>query len=515
MNEVIIGTNPPSVGDVVAVAREGCQVKIHDDAEKRMRLGREHVQRLIDEQAVVYGVTTGFGRFSDSHISPELSEQLQRNLVRSHAVALGEPLDEEVVRAAMFLRAVALARGHSGVRPDIVQLLVSMLNNEVHPCVPQQGSLGASGDLAPLAHIALVLMGEGEAVMKGRRLSGTEALRSAGLEPLTLRAKEGLALINGTQVMTALGVLAWTDAGHLYRSANIIASLSLESLRGIRQAFDDRIARLRGHPGHYEVADSIRKLTSGSDFMTCQGELRVQDPYSLRCIPQVHGAVSDGLTYIGDVLRQEIFAVTDNPLLFFESQEVLSGGNFHGEPVAVVCDHLALLLAELGNMSERRTERMLNPAYNEGLPAFLTPKGGLNSGLMIAHYTAASLAAENKLLANPSSADSIPSSAGQEDHVSLGTTGARRVRQAVFNLSRILAVEALAAAQAVDLRREQLQQVEKKDSWRLGSGTEPAYRWIRNLSRRLIDDRCLSDEVEKVAENLRAGQLVYACGSME
>jgi len=513
VKQVVIGADPPSVGDVIAVAREGCHVKIHPHAKEQIRCGREHVQKLVDDQAIVYGITTGFGRFSDSHIPPDLSEQLQRNLIRSHAVAVGEPLDEEVVRAVIFLRAVALSRGHSGVRPVVVQLLVSMLNEGIHPRVPRQGSLGASGDLAPLAHIALVMIGEGQAEVQGRLLPGDQALRSAGLQPLTLRAKEGLALINGTQVMTGLGVLAWIDAQQLYRSANIIAALSLESLRGISEAFDDRIAQLRGHPGQQEVAASIRRLTCGSDLLTRQGQVRVQDPYSLRCIPQVHGTVGDGLTYIGDVLNREIFAVTDNPLLFPDSEDVLSGGNFHGEPVAVVCDHLTLLLADLGNMSERRTERMLNPAYNEGLPAFLTPKGGLNSGLMIAHYTAASLAAENKLLANPSSSDSIPSSAGQEDHVSLGTTGARRARRAVLNLSRILAVEALAAAQAVDLRREQLAE-DDGQQLQLGQGTGAAHSWIRSCSRRLTDDRCMSGEVEELAQNLCRGQLVEACGEM-
>ncbi len=501
MQAFVLGTDEACLGDVVSVARGHREVHLSPSANTCMRRSRGYIERLVEERAVVYGVTTGFGNFSDTHISREQARELQQNLIRSHAVAVGEPLPDEVVRAAMFLRALALSRGHSGVRPEVVELLIGLLNAGVTPSIPGQGSLGASGDLAPLAHMALVLMGEGKASLDDQLLPGALALERAGLKPLILEAREGLALINGTQIMTALGALAAADGQILCLSADVIAALTLEALRGVRDAFDPRVSQLRPHPGQAEVARRIRKVTCGSTLITRGGEIRVQDAYSLRCISQVHGAVRDALVYITGVLQRELSAVTDNPLVF-PDEDVLSGGNFHGEPVALALDHLALVVAELGSISERRINRMLHPAYNGGLPAFLTTRGGLNSGLMIAHYTAASLTSENKLLAAPASADSIPTSAGQEDHVSMGATAARKARDSVRNLSRILAVEAVTAAQALDLR------IEDGCGLQPGRGTGAAHRWIRARVDRVEVDRSLSQEVEDLGDALMSGDML-------
>jgi len=501
---IVLEDENTELDDVVAVARSGCEVMLSERARRRMSQGRQFIDEVVQNREVVYGVTTGFGKFSETRISGPETRQLQQNLIRSHAVGVGDPLPEEVVRATIFLRALALSRGHSGIRPEIVDRLLDLLNRQITPVMPEQGSLGASGDLAPLAHMALVLTGEGEAVYDGDRYPAAEALQMAGLSPLKLEAREGLALINGTQVMTALGVLALRDAEVLSKSADVIGSLSLEALRGIIDAFDERIASLRPHPGHARSAQNIRLLTAGSDFITRQGEIRVQDGYSVRCMAQVHGAVRDALKYISTVLKREIGAVTDNPLVFPAEGDVLSGGNFHGEPVALVLDHLSLAVSEVGSISERRTERLLNPAYSAGLPPFLTERGGLNSGLMITQYTAASLVAENKLLASPASADSIPSSAGQEDHVSMGTTSARQARAAVKNLSRVLAVEAISAAQGVDLRRVDMPNAS------LGRGTRPAHSWIRQMVSHLEDDRTLSEEVQELGDALLRGEILNA-----
>lgn len=503
MEPFILGRDEAHLSDVVTVARGYRKVHLSPSAHKCMQRSREYIEGLVEERVVVYGVTTGFGNFCETHISQEQARELQQNLIRSHAVAVGEPLSEEVVRGAIFLRALALSRGHSGVRPAVVELLIGMLNAGVIPLVPQQGSLGASGDLAPLAHMALVLMGEGQATFDNRLMLGASALERAGLEPLTLEAREGLALINGTQIMTALGALAVADGEVLCHSADVVAALTLEALRGIKDAFDPRVSQLRPHPGQGEVARRIREVTCGSSLVTRQGEICVQDPYSLRCIPQVHGAVRDALAYITGVVGRELSAVTDNPLVF-PGEDVLSAGNFHGEPVALALDHLALAMAELGNISERRTNRLLHPAYNRGLPAFLTTRGGLNSGLMIAHYTAASLASENKLLAAPASADSIPTSAGQEDHVSMGATAARKARSSVRNLSRILAVEAVTAAQALDLRAEQ----DGEMGLNPGRGTKAAYQWIRARVDRVEQDRSLSQEVQDLGDALVGGDML-------
>mgnify|MGYP000923343058 FL=1 len=449
---VVLDGRSLTLEGVVAVARHRARVEIAPEALARMEKARAQVEEILKRGLPVYGINTGFGAFSQVTISQDQGDLLQANLVMSHAVGRGEPLPEDSVRGMLLLRANALCQGHSGIRPQVVQLLADMLNAGVHPVIPEQGSLGASGDLAPLAHMALVLMGRGEAFYQGKRMPGAEALLAAGLRPLALKAKEGLALINGTQMMGAVGGLALADALRAARLADITASLTLEALQGLSAAFDPRIHALRPHPGQALVARNILALTEGSELVDRARPPRVQDAYSLRCIPQVHGAARDALDHVRQVLEREFNAVTDNPLLFPEEGEVLSGGNFHGEPLALALDYLGIATAELASISERRLERMVNPQLSCGLPAFLVEEGGLNSGMMIVQYTAAALVSENKVLAHPASVDSIPSSANQEDHVSMGAHAARKARKIADNTLAVLAYELLAAAQAVALR---------------------------------------------------------------
>jgi histidine ammonia-lyase len=457
------------------------------------------VDELVAARRAVYGITTGFGKFSDVFISPDETETLQRNLIMSHACAVGEPLDEEIVRAMMLLRAQALSRGHSGIKPETLDLLVAMLNHGVHPVVPEQGSLGASGDLAPLAHMCLPLIGLGEAYYLGERLPAAEALRRAGLTPVELSSKEGLALINGTQCMTGIGSLVLHDGLNLLKAADIAAALTGEALGAIPAAWDARIQALRRHPGQAVAAENLCRLVHGSKLVTAPGEVRTQDPYTLRCIPQVHGASRTAIDHVADVVGWEINAVTDNPLLFPEDGDVISGGNFHGQPMALAMDYLGIALSELADISERRIERLVNPALS-GLPAFLTRQGGLNSGLMITQYTAASLVSENKVWAHPASVDSIPSSANQEDHVSMGTTGARKARKIMANVTRVLGIELLCAAQAAEFVGPD----------GLGAGTRAAYGTIRKHVRPLNEDRVLAPEIEACAELIRSGELIAA-----
>lgn len=488
-----------TLANVVDVARGRAPVSIGPDARERVNRARAMVDELVAARRAVYGITTGFGKFSDVFISPDETETLQRNLIMSHACAVGEPLDEEIVRAMMLLRAQALSRGHSGIKPETLDLLVAMLNHGVHPVVPEQGSLGASGDLAPLAHMCLPLIGLGEAYYLGERLPAAEALRRAGLTPVELSSKEGLALINGTQCMTGIGSLVLHDGLNLLKAADIAAALTGEALGAIPAAWDARIQALRRHPGQAVAAENLCRLVHGSKLVTAPGEVRTQDPYTLRCIPQVHGASRTAIDHVADVVGWEINAVTDNPLLFPEDGDVISGGNFHGQPMALAMDYLGIALSELADISERRIERLVNPALS-GLPAFLTRQGGLNSGLMITQYTAASLVSENKVWAHPASVDSIPSSANQEDHVSMGTTGARKARKIMANVTRVLGIELLCAAQAAEFVGPD----------GLGAGTRAAYGTIRKHVRPLNEDRVLAPEIEACAELIRSGELIAA-----
>ncbi len=495
---LIINGAGVKVSDIARVARQHAPVAISPEALQRVERSRMMLEKLIAEDAVVYGITTGFGRFSDVKISREDAIALQKNLIASHAAALGDPLPEETVRAALLLRLNALARGCSGVRPLLVEHLAEVLNRGVVPVIPEQGSLGASGDLAPLSHLALVLTGEGEAYYAGERMSGAEALAAAGLEPVTLVEKEGLALINGTQVMTAIGSLAYHDAVNLFKAALVTAALTLEAQLGVPDAFDPLIGEVRPYSGHRYTADAVLRLLEGSSLIGSDRH-KVQDAYSLRCIPQVHGAAWNALDYVNGILEVEINSVNDNPLLFPDHDRVLSGGNFHGQPVAQAMDFMAIAVAELGSIAERRIERLVNPSLS-GLPPFLVREGGLNSGLMIAQYTAASLVSENKGLCHPASIDSIPSSANQEDHVSMGTTAARKARRVVDNTARVIGIELLVAAQAADFR----------GSEGLGRGTAAAYRLLREEVDFLEKDRILYPLINRAVDLVAGGRLVEA-----
>lgn len=498
-----LGRAPLRVADVVRVARDGQRsgpIGVAPEALEAVAASERLVAELVDQGRVVYGVSTGFGHLAAEQVSREHLSELQVNLLRSTAAGVGRPHAIEEVRAMMLLRAASLAHGFSGIRRETLELLLAMLNHDVVPVVPEKGSVGASGDLAPLAHLALVLIGEGEAWYQGQRLPGAEALARAGLKPVSLGPKEGLALINGTQAMTALGCFAAHDGLVLLQSADIVAALTSEALRGVVDAYDERIHRLRPHPGQQATAANMRRLLEGSRQVSRQGELRVQDAYTLRCVPQVHGASRDGLGYLWQVLEREINAVTDNPLVFAGSGEVLSGGNFHGQPVALALDFAAIALAELGDISERRTERLVNPALS-GLPAFLTPHPGLHEGYMIAQYTAAALVSENKVLTHPASVDSIPTSANQEDHVSMGNHAARKLREVLWNVVRVLAVEAVCAVQAIDLQDA---------AERLAPGTRAAYDEIRRVVPYLDEDRVLTPDIEAAAALISEGRLLAA-----
>ena len=437
MEHIIVDGRNLTISDVVRAARGRVPAVLAAEAVPRMEASRAVVDRCVSERLVRYGITTGFGKFSDVVISPENNAALQRNLIMSHACGVGDPFPAEVARAMLLLRANALAVGNSGARVSTARALLDLLNAGVVPVIPEKGSLGSSGDLAPLAHMALVLCGMGEAFYRGERLPGAEALRRAGLEPVELSAKEGLALINGTQAMTAVAALACHDAAQAVHTADLLAALTHQALRGITDAYDGRIHELRRQDGQVASAAALRGLLEGSGLTTRQGELRVQDAYALRCVPQVHGASRDAIAYVEGIVARELNAATDNPLIFPDGSgygDIISGGNFHGQPVALAMDFLAIALAEIANLSERRTERLVNPALSNGLPAFLVKEGGVNSGFMILQYVAAALVSENKVLAHPASVDSIPSSANQEDHVSMGTIAARKARSILGNL---------------------------------------------------------------------------------
>jgi len=494
MEAVTIDGHSLSFAALVRVARGGARVQLAPGAHRDMASSRAVVDDCVALGLVRYGITTGFGKFSDVVISAQDNESLQRNLIMSHACGVGEPFHEEIVRAMLLLRANALAVGRSGIRPSTVEALLALLNAGVVPLVPQLGSLGASGDLAPLAHLALVLMGMGEAVYRGARTSGASALEQAGLRPVVLAAKEGLALINGTQAMTAVGALAVSDAQELMATAELAAALSFQGLKGITDALDPRIHELRGQAGQESSASALRALLADSRLTTRQGQERVQDAYALRCIPQVHGASRDAIAYASGVLARELNAVTDNPLIM-EDGAILSGGNFHGQPVAMAMDFLGIALAELAGLAERRIERLVNPSLSNGLPAFLAPRGGLNSGFMIAQYVAAALVSEDKILAHPACVDSIPSSANQEDHVSMGTIAARKARTILENAQRVLGIEILTACQALDLRAAAMN-CDGAESL-LSPATRGAYRALRARVPFMAVDRVLYTDIEE------------------
>jgi len=500
MKKIIIDGENLTIEDVVSVARHGNLVELSKNAIEKIKKSRKVVENFVSQEKTVYGVTTGFGEFKNVFISKEQTRELQENLIRSHSVGVGNPLPEEIVRATMLLRANSLAKGYSGVRVEIIETLCQMLNKKVHPVIPEKGSVGASGDLAPLSHMALVLMGEGEVFYNGKRMKGKEALKLAGIKPVTLSSKEGLALNNGTAVMTAIAVLTLYDAENVLKCADIAAAMTLEALLGIDKAFDERIHKLRPHLGQIKCAENIRKLIKNSEILSHNNHKKVQDAYSLRCIPQVHGASRDAINYVRKVLEIEINSVTDNPLIFTNPPEALSGGNFHGQPIAIAMDLLGIALAEIADISERRIARILDPHLNEGLPAFLIPKnkGGLNSGYMIAQYTAAALVSENKVLSHPASVDSIPTSANQEDHVSMGTIAARKAREILKNAENVIAIEILCAAQGMDFRLP----------LKGGQGTRIAHEYIRKHIPHLNKDRILYPEINKVRELIHNGDLV-------
>jgi histidine ammonia-lyase len=486
-----------SLVQLAAVAFGGEPVRVSPVARSRILASRKAIEQILERDLVVYGVNTGFGKLSDVRIPHGELRQLQLNLVRSHACGIGNPLSEAEVRAMIVLRANVLALGFSGIRCEVIELLCEMLNRRVCPVVPEKGSVGASGDLAPLAHLALSLIGEGEAFFEGQRMTGAEALRRAQLTPLQLEAKEGLALLNGTQAMHAVGGLALLRAKRLSRIADVAGAMSLEALKGTPAAFDSRLQDARPHPGQKAVAEHLLSLLEGSEIRQShiEGDPRVQDAYSLRCMPQVHGAVRGALVHCEDVLLIESASATDNPLVFAESGEVISGGNFHGAPLALGLDYGAIAIADLMSMSERRTDRLVNPDKNEGLPAFLAREPGLQSGFMTAHVAAASLVNEARVLAHPASIDNITTSGGKEDHVSMGMTSALKLRAIVDLAENLLAIELLAAAEGLEHRRP----------LKAGVGVERAFAAVRKIARPLVQDRSLSADITHVAEAIRRG----------
>jgi histidine ammonia-lyase len=495
---------PLSLEDVVAIAR-GEAVELAPAAAERIHAAHALVGTKVASDEVVYGVTTGFGSLASVRIDPAEAAELQHRIVRSHATAVGPLLVLEEARAMLALRAHVLALGHSGVREAVVERMVEMLNRGLIPAVPEQGSLGASGDLAPLANLALPLIGGGELLREGGAEPAGPVLAAAGLEPLTLEAKEGLALVNGTQGMLAVGILALDRAARLAVTADVVAAMSIEASLGSDRAFDERLQALRPHPGQVASAANLRRLLAGSQIVASHRESDhlVQDAYSLRCAPQVHGATREAIAFARGILAVEANAVSDNPIVLPEDGEIVSGGNFHGQPVAVALDALAAAVVPTASISDRRLYRLLDPARNNGLPAFLVQGSGLNSGFMLAQYTAASLVSECKSLAHPASVDSIASSAGQEDHVSMGMTAARHAREVVANAEVVLALEALAAAQALDLR----------SPLEPGPGTRAPRDAVRAVAAFLDRDRELGPDIRAVTRLVREGALVRAAES--
>lgn len=482
-----------SIEQLGRILYNGEKIEIAEEAKVSVVKSRDAVERIVQQDKTVYGINTGFGKFSDVKIAEHEVSKLQVNLIRSHACGFGEPFSEHVAKAMMVLRLNALLKGLSGIRLEVLERLLWMVNEDIIPVIPQQGSLGASGDLAPLSHLVLAVIGEGEVFVNGGKHPSHEIFEQLGLPKIELQAKEGLALINGTQAMTAQGVVNYLEAEKLAYASEWIASMTMESLYGIIDAFHPAVHEARGMQEQMAVAERMRDWLKDSKLITHQGEKRVQDPYSLRCIPQIHGASWQVLNYVKEKLEIEINAATDNPLIFDDGGLVISGGNFHGQPIAFAMDFLKIGMAELANVSERRIERLVNPQLNEGLPAFLSANPGLESGAMILQYSAASLVSENKTLAHPASVDSIPSSANQEDHVSMGTTGSRHARMIIANVRNVLAIEAFCAAQAVEYRGVENMSPKLYEKWKD----------IRNLAPAMKEDRIFSKDVNRIIDYLK------------
>ncbi len=505
MDDLLLDKDNLQIDELVEVARRYRPVSISSAGEARVEKARRLIARWIREKKIIYGITTGLGALCDVSISAKDTRRLQENILMSHAAGIGAPFPAEVVRAVMALRVHDLAMGHSGCRIRTLRYLLSFLNQGLTPVIPEKGSVGASGDLAPTAHLGLVLIGKGEAFFQGRRLGGSEALAEIGLEPLKLEAGEGLALINGTQVMTAIGALVVHDAVRLSKLADLACAMSLEVLMGSQSQFDPDIHRLRPHPGQIATAENMLRLTAGSGIVAShEGCSRIQDAYTLRCAPQIHGASKDAVAHAKRVLDIEINSTTTNPLVFPAKGDIRMGGNFHGQPIAMAADYLSMGLAELGSVSERRIERLVNPQLS-GLPGFLVKNGGLNSGYMIGQYVAAALVSENKVLAHPACVDSIPTSANKEDHVSMGTIAIRQTREILDNVEKIVAIELLCAAQACDLINQ-----DRKPGLVGGQGTRAAYDLVRHHIPPLERDRELYKEIGAMAELMRSGELIAA-----
>jgi histidine ammonia-lyase len=487
-----------TLDEVERVAGGAESVSLAESARARMSESRRVIERIIAEGQVVYGVNTGFGKLSDVRVAHDELRELQVNLVRSHACGVGRPLAEDETRAMMLLRANVLATGFSGARAATADVLLRMLERGVHPVIPEKGSVGASGDLAPLAHLALCCIGEGEAVYHGETMTGGEAMRRAGIEPLQLEAKEGLALLNGTQALTAVGALALARALRAARAADVAGAMSLEALKGTPAAFDERLHRARPHQGQQEVAARLRELLRDSEIRAShlEGDPRVQDAYCLRCMPQVHGATRDALMHARGAVEVETGSATDNPLVFAATDEVISGGNFHGAPLAIAFDYAAIALVHLGNIVERRIDRLTNPDKNEGLPPFLTARAGVESGYMVAQIAAVALLNECKVLAHPASTDNLPTDGGKEDHVSMGMTAATKLRSIVENIEAVVAIELLAGAEGLEHRRPLLP----------GRGVRRAYEVVRSHAAPLTRDRALSEDIRRVALAVRRGE---------
>lgn len=501
MEEIMLDGETLTLEKLEKISQKMAKVEISNTAIQKVEASRKFVDDAVERGEIIYGLTTGFGSLKNCVISKEDIEELQANLIRSHACGVGEPLSEEIVRAALLVRLNSLIRGYSGIRMVVADGLKNLINHNIYPWVPSKGSVGSSGDLAPLSHIALVLMGEGKAFVDGKLVEGKTALENAGLQSIILSYKEGLALNNGTAVMTAIAALTILKAKRLGKVADIIGAMSLEALMGTRTALRPEVHKIRPHKGQINSASNLMKLTEGSEIVGSHKHCsRVQDAYSLRCMPQVHGACTGPLEYVEEVVSIEMNSTTDNPLIFADINESMSCGNFHGEPIAIACDIMSIVISELGNISERRTAKMVDPNTSEGLPAYLISSdiAGLNNGFMIPQYVAAALVSENKILAHPASVDSIPTSANQEDHVSMGTIAARKALEIVKNVQNILAIEAMCASQALEFKRPLSP----------GEGSKAAYEFIRKFVLMLGKDRVMYDDMEQISQIIGDGSLI-------